>query len=108
MPCYDVECSQCGFAAIETLRIADLDVWDAAAICPECDGAAGQFRRVIRQAPMSRMGGEGSARSELMRKSSAKAAFRRSSEKADMLAKGAARVDPAQRAACIEGAKKGE
>ena len=107
MPCYDVECATCGFVGDEIVKLADLAAWDVAARCPTCGGDAAVFRRVIRQAPMSRMGGEGSARSELARKSSAKAAFRNSSEKADMLARNAVRVSPEQKAACIEGAKKG-
>lgn len=108
MPVYDVECADCGFSSTAELKIAALGAWDAAATCPACQARDGRFRRVIKQAPLSRVGGEGSARSETARKLSLKQGFRRSAEKDHMLHKASQRRDADQVAAARESAKKGD
>lgn len=108
MPSYDAECAACGYEAIALIKLAELDAWDKSALCPECGGDASSYRRVIKNAPFGRVGGEGSARAEAARKKSAKAAFRRSGARDGMLQKANARVDQNQVAAARESAAKGE
>ena len=51
MPIYDVKCRECGYEGTETLKIADLFVWDKNCLCPHCGLGSAQFGRFIKKAP---------------------------------------------------------
>ena len=51
MPTYDVKCFKCGYVGLTTLKIAELNLWDQSAQCPDCQESHTYFKRVIRSAP---------------------------------------------------------
>lgn len=104
MPTYDVECSGCGFSTTAVVKIADLADWDRAASCPSCQAERAQFRRVIKQAPITH-GGPPSVGSQL---ASQKDRFVRSGDRDAMRHEASKRTDRNQIAAARESVKRGE
>lgn len=107
IPNYDVECSSCGFSDIEMIKLSELTAWDTSALCPQCAGASGVFRRVINHAPASRGGAKAADRLEVSRKASVQQKFVGSGEKDDMRHRHSKHCSH-QVANAIESVKKGE
>lgn len=94
MPVYDVACSLCGYAGTTTIKISELDCWDAEANCPHCKKGDFSFRRVIKSA--AALTGSASFRAEF-----------KSSDRDHMRHKEQQRRNPDQVAAAIESVRKG-
>ena len=105
MPSYDVECSECGFEDIASVKLAELDEWDRKATCPECEKSG--FHRVIKHAPAGYGGAKASVRSEQSRKAANRDQFVRSGERDDMRHKESKTRDRDQVAAAVENVRKG-
>lgn len=108
MPSYDVECSLCGYEAVQMIKLADLAAWDLAGNCPECGPVPGHFRRVIKVAPASHGGAKSTARASQSHKTSRKKLFTSSGAKDAMKHEQFKRADQDQIAAARESAAKGE
>jgi hypothetical protein len=106
MPSYDVECAACGFAGIETMKMAELDAWESTKKCPECACATNEFRRVIKFAPTVQ-GSKSTARSNISQKKDAKEKFVKSGKKDDMKHEQAKRHNPDTAAQAREIVKRG-
>lgn len=104
MPTYDVECSECGFAATVVLKLAELDAWDASRACPTCQGGSSKYRRVVRKAPATIHGASNGSRFRPAKTPG----FSRSSESDSMRHQQGQRADRDQIAAARESVKKGE
>ncbi len=89
------------------MKIAELNAWDSNAACPKCEGDPGDYRRVMRKAPVSYGGDKALVRSEVSKKATQKALFTSSGERDAMRHRESQTRDRHEVAQARENVKKG-